>query len=296
MEQHDSIPEMERPADVPAIREALDFPDWIPRSVGNLAQIKSDDLHRQRAEPEIWELLRRLVSDSRMKNVWNELQRRKRQDYQRTEHFVHPATPRSCWFSQASRARRRAEELRQRGGRQNEDEASRWEWLAVIWTAVYGESFWGGRRPELPPQELAIAFLFNEAFTLGQRSIRPVPISEAQKTRRRYLKMAERIRADAAEHERLGHHLVDRLWDAVFAYEEIADAAAPPPGNPLLVERQHRNDQRMQGFVMALAAITRQVFGAPLYGTIAVVANVVLGRDDVTAGTVRKLLPRTPCP
>jgi len=83
---------MERPAEVSVLDEALGLPDWIPWSVGELAQIKSDDLRRQRAEPEIWELLRRLVSDSRMKNVWNELQRRKRQDYQRTQDFVHPAS------------------------------------------------------------------------------------------------------------------------------------------------------------------------------------------------------------
>ena len=105
--------------------------------------------------------------------------------------------------------------------------------------------------------------------------------------------MADQIRADASEQDRLNRHEA-RLWEAVFAYEELADAAAPPPGSPLLVERQHRNDQWMQGLVFALADTTSHVFGVPLCGTVATVANVVLGRDDLTAEIVRKMLPRTP--
>jgi hypothetical protein len=276
-----------------AAEVAVDLPDWIPRSVGDLAQIKSDDLHRQRAEPEILELLRRLTSDTRMKNVWNELQRRKRQDYERTEAFVHPASQTS-WTSQATSGRRRAVQLRKLGGSENAAEADRLELSAAA--AEVGVRMllfpWHRGRPELPLQDLSMAFLFDQAFTFGRQNIRPVPIREANNTRRRFLKMAEQIRADAAEQERLKRYVDRRLWGAAFAYEELADAAAPPPGSPLLVERQHRNNQRMQGFVMALAGTTSQVFGAPLCGTVATVANVVLGRDDLTAEKVRKMLPR----
>jgi hypothetical protein len=287
VDQDDGIPEMARTPEVHAVREALDLPDWVPRSVGDLVQIKSNNLHRQRAEPENWELLRRLVCDTRMKNVWSELQRRKRQDYQRTENFVHPATPTSCWFPEVRRARRQAEELRQRGGPQNA-----WENVRGALAQLYGESFFPDRHPELPLQDFAMAFLFDRAFTFGRQNIRPVPISEAKNTRARYLKMAEQIRADADEQERLDRYVDPRLREAASAYEELADAAAPPPGSPLLVERQHRNDARMQGFVMALADTTSHVFGTPLCGTVAAVANVVLGRDDLTAATVRKMLPR----
>jgi len=154
-----------------------------------------------------------------------------------------------------------------------------------------------GRCPELPPQDLAMAFFFQQAFTLGQQNIRPVPIPEAKKKRLRYLKMAEQIRADAAEHERLkGHVDPRRLWEAAFAYEELADAAAPPPGSPLLVERQHRGDPRLKGFVLALGAITKDVFGTPLCGSLATTANVVFRRDDLTADAVRKMLYHAPRP
>jgi hypothetical protein len=34
----------------------------------------------------------------------------------------------------------------------------------------------------------------------------------------------------------------ERLWQATFAYEDLANAAAPPPGIWLLVERPRRND------------------------------------------------------
>ena len=276
-----------------AAEVAVDLPDWIPRSVRDLLPIISAGLQRQGATREAFQLLHSLISDPRMKKVWNELLRRKRQDYESTEAFVHPAS-RTSWTPKATSERRRAVELRKLGGSENEAEAVRLEWLAALAEVADVQMLfpWYPGRPELPRQDLAVAYFFHQTFVLAQQSPRPVPLSEARKARRHYLDMADQIRADAAQQERLKRRVDRRLWEAAFAYEELADAAAPPPGSPLLVERQHRNDQRMQGFVMALAGTTSQAFGAPLCGTVATVANVVLGRDDLTAETVRKMLPR----
>jgi hypothetical protein len=267
-----------------AAEVAADLPDWIPRSVRDLAPIIFADLQRQGATREAFQLLQSLISDPRMKNVWNELLRRRRQDYESTEAYVHPAS-RTSWTPKAISARRRAIELRKLGGIENEAEAVRLECSAAFAEVadVHMLFPWYPGRPELPRQDLAVAYFFHRTFVVAQQSPRPVPLLEAQKARRHYLDLAQQARAD-------------RFWAASFGYEARADAAAPPPGSPLIVKRRRRSDERMQGFVMALAATTRQVFGAPLYGTVATAANVALGRDDLTSETVRKIIPRALCP
>jgi hypothetical protein len=141
-----------------------------------------------------------------------------------------------------------------------------------------------------------MAYFFDQAFTLGQQNIRLVPISELRKKRRYYLKMAKQLRADAAEQERLGLYVDRRIAEAALSYEELADVPAPAPGRSLLVTRQHQGDARLKGFMIVLAHITKNVFGSPLYGSVATTANVVFSRDDLTFGTVRKTLFLVPCP
>src|SRR6266566_6507259 len=123
---------MERPERVTDKCGALDLPDWLPQSVGDLAKVKSADLLRQSADSEIWRLLRRLVSDPRMWNVWNELQRRRRQSYQRTEIFIHPASTTKSWTTRGEWMWEHAEKLRQRGGFRNKSEANRLEACAAM--------------------------------------------------------------------------------------------------------------------------------------------------------------------
>jgi hypothetical protein len=108
--------------------------------------------------------------------------------------------------------------------------------------------------------------------------------------------MAKLLRADAAEQKARGDSRHSQLWAAAFAYDELADAAAPPPGSQLLVTRQHRGDARLKGFVLALAAVTKDVFGTPLCGSLATTANVVFSRGDLTSDVVRKMLSHAPRP
>jgi hypothetical protein len=266
-----------------AAEGAINLPDWIPLPVRDHVPIIFTGLQRQAATCEVFQLLDSLVSDRRMKNVWNELLRRKRRDYESTEAFMHPAS-RTSWIMKAASERRRADELRKLGGSENEAEAVRMQFWATVAELYDLASVFPGypARPELPRQDLAVAYFFHKTFVLAQKSPRPVPLSEARKARRRYLDMAQQLRADG-------------FLAISTRYEALADTAAPAPGSPLLVKRQRRSDERMQGFVMALAAITRQVFGAPLNGTAATSANVALGRDNLTAETVRKMLPRSLC-
>src|SRR5205814_826291 len=129
-------------------------------------------LHRQQAEPEVGDLLRRLASDRRMKKVWNELRRRKRASYQPTESFIHSPTPMVNWTPDARYALQQPEQLRQGGPPA--------EFLAAYYAVVLQASY-QGQGPSLPLQDLAMVYFFDQVFTLRQQNIRLVPISELRK-------------------------------------------------------------------------------------------------------------------
>jgi hypothetical protein len=276
------------PGEVSPSHEVLDLPDWLPRSVGAFAQKLWAGLHRRPAEPEVEDLLRRLASDPRMKKVWNELRKRKRESYQPTDHFIHYVTPMANWTPASRYALQHAEKFR------NQDSPPA-EFLAAYY-AVHLQASYQGQESNLVPQDLAMAYLFDQAFTLAKQDIRLIPISELQKRRRHYLKMAKELRADAAEQERLGLYEGRRMMDAACAYEELVKAPAPAPGRSRLVTRPPRGAARLKGFVMAFGDITNAVFGSPLYGSVATTANVVFDGDELTADAVRKMLSDAPRP
>ncbi|UGY28866.1 hypothetical protein HU675_0019995 [Bradyrhizobium septentrionale] len=58
---------------------------------------------------------------------------------------------------------------------------------------------------------------------------------------------------------------------------------------PWLIERE-RGDPTLRAFVGSMWQTTMSCFGTPLYGQIAVVANVVFHRDDVSREQVREML------
>jgi hypothetical protein len=266
------MPEIE-PEKASAAQATLELPDWLPQPVAIFAHSR-----RRQGGPEVRDLLRRLVFDPRMKNVWNELQRRKRENYRSTEKFVHSLTQREHWFSDTRYALQYPEKVR--GG------GSPPPVILANYHILFLQDSCGGQGRNLSERDLAMAYLFEQAFTLALMDLPLVPISELRKKRSNYRKMAKQLRADAIEQERLGLYESQRFVEAALAYEELA-------GRSRLVKRQPRGDARLKRFVMALADITKNVFGSPLYGSVATIANVVFSRDDLTSGRVRKMLPRT---
>jgi hypothetical protein len=131
-----------------------------------------------------------------MRKVWNELQKRKRESYQPTVYFVHPATPTASWFAEDRYPLEHSEWAEQR-------EKPPAELLRAYWAVVLSAQY-RGAGPELSQQDLALAYFFDKAFTQGQKNIRLIRLSELRKNRSHYCSMAKRLRADAAEQERLG--------------------------------------------------------------------------------------------
>jgi len=272
----------------------IEAPDWVPRAVADLARIIHQDLIKHKADSGSINLLRRLTCDRRMKTVWNELLRHKRVKHRTTGHFLHAARsgPKIFWSREARTRLRRANLIRRLDKVERIAKIEHLEASALL--AEFAEttslfSRYGSRHPETSRQQHALAFLFHEGFTLAQQKPRPVSQTEAQAARSHFLKMAECILADEIQQRRLGRP-DDRLSRAASAYVELADTVAPASGSPLLVMRKHSRNECIKGFVMELASTTKEIFGAPLFGTVATFTNVALNRDEVTADQVRKML------
>jgi hypothetical protein len=263
------------------------LPAWLPPPVATSARIAIAKAHEDKGSDQI-ERVQRLASDPRMKNVWKEVLKRKRLKYESTGAFVHPATPSENWSPQARARRRQSRLLRDRRHTSEANKLEAWARLSEFTdVSMYlSECDRGGA---FSRQDRALAFFFFQALRSAQQTIRPVSETEAKAKRRHYLKMANQIRDDVT---RLGLTATE-LLDAAFAYEQLADNAAPPSGDPLLVKRKRRGDEGQNGFVMALAVTATAIFGSSLYGIVATVTNVIFDCEHWTGQRVRKVVAHT---
>jgi hypothetical protein len=271
------------------------FPDWIPACVRELAQVTYNDVNRHGVRREDIALLRRLSLDSRMKLVWDELLKKKRIDYKRTQQYVYPVQnydARQFWSFHARLLQARAESP---GGSGEDADSKRNQTRALLFEMEVPNTF-SRLTSKLGPQEKGLVWLFHMAFSLARKTPRSVSVADKRKAAHRFRTMAKQIRADAAEQRRMCGFADRRLLEAGFAYDELADDAAGSLGPTLLVSRKPRWDARLKGFVIALASTTKLLFGVPLFGTVATLANVVLDRRDLTDDKVRKMIIRTPRP
>jgi hypothetical protein len=279
-------------------QQAIRISDWVPRQVARVVHIIYEQETRHGVATGSIGLLRRLACDPRMRGVWAQLLKRKRADYRTTADFFYSASSelQTFWTPEARSLLRRADAIRSLGGGEPSAEAKQLETWALLaefaGTACLFPRSEG--QPEISRQELALAVLFQQAFALARQKPRPVSRTEAQEARRHNLMMAKRIIADNVEWQRLRGFPDERLSRAVSAYMELADGVAPAPGSPLLVKRKHGRNELIKGFVMELASTTKEIFRAPLFGTVATFANVALNRDDLTGEQVRKMVVFTP--
>jgi hypothetical protein len=274
------------------MKPALVLPGWLPQPVANYVRLIVANERRDRNSDEV---LQRLTSDPRMQRVWGELQKRKRDpDYKSTEAFMYSATSSENWSEGARAAIRRSQKLIKIGGQSNQREAKRLELIARLSEFKETDMLfpWHVGRKELPRQDLALVFFLQQALELSRQFRRPVTRAEARKKRQHYLDMARRIRDDV-ELDPSYSSTQEILLNAAFAYDELADQAGPSDGNPLLVDRKRKGDERQNGFVIRFAAMTKAVFGSPLYGVVATVANVAFNCEVWTDLKVRKLAAHT---
>jgi hypothetical protein len=261
---------------------AVEVPHWVPLIIREFAEnyiVKSEDGTQN-------ELYIRLLRDPRMERVWNELMRRKRKDYFRTDHFVNPATvpgSQSLWTERAKQIRRRLtpgskDDMLVYNARLHEKMLAQ---ILIPW-----------RAKPVPSQELALAYFFSEVV---RNAINPpglIRLADAKRIHIDYLKKAKELRQDATVWNREGKFGSDRLRKAADAYEEMARAAIT---NPLVTSRKPRTSgAACKGFVIALSEVNKGIFGRQLLGTVANVANVIFDHDDLSSAKLGKMLRTYP--
>jgi len=231
-------------------------PDWVPSMVTQFANYLA--AHALDLPPETEAVLIRLVTDERMREVWEEVGKHKRINYQSTtEHFYDPQLPVEVrsWSALADAWRREAKNLRSLG-----DEAAAKQFEA--WAQAVPDEASASSKPLTNEQQLdvAMAMLLCEAFAHFDAGLRTV-------RKPSFGKFLEALRAKGQP-------------DVADTYERLA---AEERYAPYLVSRQ-RTDARIQAFVIGLGAMTRAVFGSPLYGVLAILVNVTFEGTEFKDG------------
>jgi hypothetical protein len=224
-------------------------------------------------------IISRLISDVRMKNVWQLLYSKKRKRHEPTSLFVYPAQ----LELQAASFRREANELRKRGGEANLAKAD-----ALDARAETDETeFESPAQIELWAQDIAVSELFRHACCeavdispvyLPSLKAKDAKISAVIAALHQQREVLEEIEwcgeADAV------YDLIKELADRRELIQEEIDE------NPSIISR-NRGDPTLRSYVIALHPWMLRYFGTPLYGTLATIANVAFECEVVTGSMVR---------
>jgi hypothetical protein len=237
-------------------------------------------------------LLFRLTADPRMRNVWKELYKKRREGgpddivffYKPNLEAVFPRL--QLVFSY----RHRASKLRRIGGDKNSNLATRLETLANELERIdQTELFRGYNAQKI--QDFAIGRFFSAAFDCALTDTSVITAAELKNMRRSLLDVAERLRGEAKTLRTLG--LADghvRSLEDVAHECEVQSVLILPDADSLLVVKRQRGDARARGYLIALGFKTELIFGSHLTTTLATTTNVVFGRSDITAKWVRETL------
>jgi hypothetical protein len=240
-------------------------PEWVPRG----AQFTADLLLKKRPPAPIHDGIMRLLCDSRMKTVWRELTKRKREGHTSSPDPFHeaklpPAV--ESWQSMADAESRRAAEYQELG---EEEVAQLHEQRAAAMRAKrIAETSEQPSREEMEQRPLALIFI---------------------------LVIANYGHADTTIAQK---DLDSRIYDLRSKGEnDVADAlerhAAMPENSRMIVQR-HRTDSRINAFIELLALQMQEIFGAVLPSTIATITNVMFEGADFDRYAVRAVLKSRP--
>jgi hypothetical protein len=243
----------------------FETPSWVPPGVARLIEKLSEpDSTPVPVDPEV---IRRLATDVRMRNVWAELTKKARDTDGTTGRAFHlgrlPDAVRS-WGALAGAERAQSNRIGDLGDAEG---AQAYKQLAE------GMDFLDCMRAKpsidsAQEHQLSLALLFLCTLSLYASNLTSVSKEEVEAWKQRELAAGNTSIAAA----------IDR---------EVAD-----PNVQRLIVARHRTEPRLEAFVEQMAIQLRQLFGNPLHGVLATVANVTFGRDDLTRERVRTILRR----
>ncbi len=243
------------------------------------------------------QVLSRMITDSRMNRVWLELYEKKPIDDKLSEQYLHPGCV--TYVSFAARNRRRAAEVRAKGGSLNERDAKSLEGEADI----LERSFDPRRDPRWTEQDLAVRLFFWHAYR-GYVDLKPLFLSELNDKKERLVEVAKELRKQARTLQSLSKDDNAQLLERMAS--ECLDNARrilphPDDGDPGIIIRKSDNVE-LRTFAAALSHATRLLFEDEMQRIIAIVADVVFNQIEfdkdgkTTRDKIREMLrQRTPC-
>jgi hypothetical protein len=245
----------------------LKLPDWLPPVVKFAAQKICLRHARDNTSDDI-ELLNRLISDHRMRKVWDELNH----NMTHLNANMKFAGPWYFYYCRLGREKLKiATELRTRGGDENEARARILELQAtdLVWEPTNEPDQW-------PETYLAIYCFFYGLYTISMDP-KPLPSQEfLTEMRVKYL---------AAKQQLMSLSRLLSSFDMQSEAEQLAriadtmkyrDVGTRYVAVGTRIVKRVRSDPVLQSFLVRLSTISRFVFKRPLYGTLATTANVAL--------------------
>jgi hypothetical protein len=276
----------------------LNIPEWVPPAVVEAAKDLNDKLPKEKDPVMAQEVLSRLVSHQLMERVWREIFRKKRVRHKPTEEYLNPAL--TCGSSVAA-YRQKASDLRKKGGEENEHNAK----LLEAEAAIIDEEFDPLVHPRWSTQDRAAQLLLWHAYRTALDN-KPVYLSDIEAKTRDLRKLVKELitgvktlQSHSLDHEaRRLNKLAEEIEDEAHNTDPFLDPQTghrlaqprfPHIDDPWAIVRK-TPDVQMRSFVVCLSIATIQLFGKPLYHTLANITNAVFDRRDVTDGRVRELL------
>ena len=264
------------------------FAEWVPPAVIEAAEGLYNELGEEKDRAKALEVLSRLTSDPRMRLVWQELYRKKRNSDQAAAEFFTPACVTNASIAKA--LRQQADQERRQGGAINERDAQLLEAEAVI----HQESGDPSADPRWSEQDRAVQLFLFHAYRTAL-DLKPIFLSDLQANVRKMRGVAEALRKQAATLQSLGMNgdaqklneiasdCDDEAWN-IDPERHIAQN-----DDPWIITRQ-RGDVELRTFVTDLSIAMQMLFRKTLHGTLATVTNVVLDREDMTFEKVHDMI------
>jgi hypothetical protein len=238
-------------------------------------------------------LLLRLASDSRMMEVWQELYKYKRASNSGTKEFVYK--PSFHEIGCAHTARLTVAEIR----RQIEDSDKKVTEEDIEEFICHLSPQYLQPWPEAPrdPQaslDLAVRYIFQHAYLSALVKAPILTTQEIVENFHERIATADQLRKEADKLKSYG--MEDDAWTLIRiaqnCEENIRTGNLDNLCDRWIVDRD-RSTSHLRAYVITLAALTRKLFGNPLHGTLARIANVAFdlaGGTSITGGQVHEML------
>jgi hypothetical protein len=259
-------------------------PPNVPPAVLDEALKLYAESENQKDPAKAKDLISKLVCDPRMKSVWAELYKKKQIDHKSTDQFVYPVYVKKA--SIAAALRRRASELRPTLNKKKIHDAA----ILDAEAKLYEEDLYDPlAHTPWSEQDLGVQrFLwgiYHEALDPKPEYLFEIKaeVKALRKAAQQLREQAVTLRSLRIECDTLEQIASDCDWQA------RSRDVNPKTDNAWIITRRVYRNPEQKTFAAILSGRTTAAFGKPMYGTIAIITNVVFG-TDMNASNIREMV------